>query len=144
MEGNLDVQYLMAIAPLSPTTFWHVKQGVLFSSWLFDVAYTIKPPLVHSISWGMDEIYASPGEFNGFEVAAMRLGLMGVTLVAASGDQGAHGNSANPATQCEYIPLYPATSRYVLSVGGTMVRLEFNQSNKFDIYEIIIDIYINF
>ena len=110
---------------MSPTTFWHDSNvGDRFAEWLRDVAYTINPPLVHSIAWGVDEQYVSIDEFDSFEIAAMRLGLMGVTLVVASGDEGVHTDigPGDSLEYCGYVPSYPATSNYVLSVGGTMVR----------------------
>ena len=116
----MDVQYITAMAPLSPTTFWHTKD--FFPVWLTNVAYTINPPLVHSISWGIEERFVSPAEFDAFEIAAMRLGLMGVTIVVASGDDGVHSQDVRQSLQnCGYSASFPATSRYVLSIGGTMV-----------------------
>lgn len=51
----------------------------------------------------------------------MKLALMGVTLVAASGDDGVAGAPArtNPS-MCGYYPMFPASSPYVTSVGATM------------------------
>ena len=125
--GNQGVQYITSIAPLSPTTFWvGASEASPFSSWLIDVANTIKPPLVLSITWGSDEDQVTRSELDSFDTAAMKLGLMGVTIVAASGVKGAHSIYdwfKNSSIDCNYSPLFPATSRYVLSVGGTMVGL---------------------
>ena len=62
---------------------------------------------------------------NSFNTMAIKLGTMGVTVVAPSGDDG-----SNFPEQCGYNTAYPAASPYVLSVGATMVsqllyRMEF-------------------
>eukprot|EP00607_Mallomonas_marina_P005417 CAMPEP_0182440460 /NCGR_PEP_ID=MMETSP1167-20130531/87082_1 /TAXON_ID=2988 /ORGANISM="Mallomonas Sp, Strain CCMP3275" /LENGTH=465 /DNA_ID=CAMNT_0024634429 /DNA_START=920 /DNA_END=2317 /DNA_ORIENTATION=+ len=51
-----------------------------------------------------------------FNLEAMKLSLRGVTIVAASGDDGAAGGSGCGA----YNPMFPASSPYVVSVGATM------------------------
>jgi len=53
----------------------------------------------------------------------MKMGAMGKTLVASSGDDGAPGN-LGLAASCdikELDPLFPAASPYVTTVGGTML-----------------------
>ncbi|CAF0992909.1 unnamed protein product [Adineta steineri] len=53
----------------------------------------------------------------------MKLGMRGITLLAASGDYGANGVAVNGETvNCTnkvFYPLYPGTSSFVTSVGGT-------------------------
>ena len=51
----------------------------------------------------------------------MKLSAMGVTILAASGDDGAPGRQArsDPAL-CGYDPFFPSSLPYVLSVGATM------------------------
>jgi hypothetical protein len=52
----------------------------------------------------------------------MKLSLMGVTLVAASGDDGVAGAPARTDPfRCGYYPMFPASSPYVTAVGATMV-----------------------
>jgi len=58
-EGNLDTQYIMGIAQQTTTVYWHVPYSSggtdPFLLWAMQVADTINPPLVHSISWGAVE-----------------------------------------------------------------------------------------
>jgi tripeptidyl-peptidase I len=120
-EGSLDVQYMMAISQ-SPTTYYYYDNIDSFASFLSVVLDSASPPLVISISYGADEIGVSSSEMNYFNVQAMKLGLMGVTIVVASGDDGAlspyaRGQPAN----CGYVVSYPASSPYVVAVGATMV-----------------------
>lgn len=53
----------------------------------------------------------------GFMAATAR----GVTIVAASGDAGAHGRSDPSCESASPLPDWPASSSYVLTVGGTQL-----------------------
>ena len=121
-EANLDVQYIMAASPVSPTTFWYTDLDY-FSEWVVLVANTEKPALVYSISYGMEEIYVSDAERDAFETQTIKLGAMGVTIVAASGDDGAISRKVRTGGKCRYAPIFPASSPYVIAVGATMVSL---------------------
>ena len=84
VEANLDIQYLMAISSRSPTTHWYTNSNS-FAAFLVAVANIERPPLVISISYGADEGDMSRSEFDAFNFQAMKLGVMGVTILAASG-----------------------------------------------------------
>lgn len=90
--------------------------------WITAVAAMSSPPHVISISYGADEDYITSSYANSFNTMAMRLGVMGVTVVASSGDDGALSQSArsNPLG-CKYAASFPASSPFVTAVGGTMV-----------------------
>lgn len=119
-EGSLDIQYMMAVSQ-SPTTYYYVEYQS-FSSFLSLVLDSANPPLVISISYGQDEGGVSYSEMSYFNVQALKLGAMGITIVVASGDDGALSDLARgQPTNCGYSPSYPATSPYVVSVGATMV-----------------------
>lgn len=120
-EANLDVQYLMAVSQLSPTTYWYVDNPVdPFLAWILAVADTENPPLVHSISYGGVEKAMSASQADSFNVEAMKLGLQGVSIFVSSGDDGAPGNQARYLSRkCSYSPSFPATSPYVTAVGAT-------------------------
>jgi tripeptidyl-peptidase I len=115
-EPNLDVEYIMASSPYSPTTFWDVPLSQGWADWLLLVANTPDPPLVFSISYASYEEEVSTFEKNAFNTAAIKLSVRGVTLVASSGDDGAVA-----IRNCKYTPLFPASNPYVTAVGGTMV-----------------------
>lgn len=122
VESNLDVQYITSTSPLSPTTYWYTDLD--FSSWLVTVANTVNPPLMISISYGQDELSSSHSELDAFQTQAIKLGVMGVTIVVASGDDGANSYTVRKSTgHCGYSPLFPASCPYVVSVGATSVRL---------------------
>lgn len=122
VEGNLDIQYIMAMSPVSPTTYWYSNQG--FTSWLFNVALAKVPPLVISLSYGADEALMTVGEMENFNVYAIKLSTAGSTILVASGDDGAivHESKAGGQAKCAYSPSFPSTCPYVTSVGATQVR----------------------
>ena len=120
-EGDLDIQYLMGISPRSPTTFWHSSAG--WVPWLTSVLNTPNPPLVHSISYGSDEQYTSLAMMNVMTTFAQKLGLMGITLVTASGDDGVHSpDTRRTLSKCSYQPSFPGTNPYITAIGATAVR----------------------
>ena len=112
-EGNSDIQYIMGISQGSPSTFWEIPYS--FSYFLRTIASYANPPLVVSISYGFNEESVSKAEFNNFNSNAIKLAIIGVTIVVASGDSG--------AGYCAYTPVFPASSPYVTSVGATGVSI---------------------
>ena len=121
-EGDLDLEYMMAVSQ-SPTIFYYTDLG-LSSSWLIEMANMLEPPLVMSISYGIEERWIDSNYMNAFNTQAIKLGVMGVTLLSSSGDDGATSWSVRDHPEnCAYFPVFPNTSPYVLSVGGTQVSI---------------------
>jgi tripeptidyl-peptidase I len=122
-ESNLDVQYIMATSPGSPTTFWYTDAAT-FASWLIAVASDTQLHRVLSISYGQDEKRISTATSNAFNTAAVKLSAMGVTILVSSGDDGALSNRVRSGKfqNCGYEPDFPASSPYVTAVGATSVR----------------------
>ena len=119
-EGNLDIQYLTAVSG-GPTSYLYTD-FTFFSVWLSEIADMVTPPLVISVSYGIDEIYVSQSELDAFSVQAIKLSAMGVTLLVAAGDDGAGSWSVRmDPSNCGYMPYFPASSPYVTAVGGTQV-----------------------
>lgn len=77
IEGNLDIQYMMGIAQISPTTFWWIDPSNSFGQWLQQVSNMQSPPLVFSISYSVDEGSLSGSEVNLFTNLAISLGVRG-------------------------------------------------------------------
>jgi subtilase family serine protease len=135
LESTLDVQYGGAIAINSTVWFW-TEDGWMYE-FATDILNTENPPLVVSMSWGWPEpmqcqvdptgCSSSGGSFKyvtRVNVEFQKIGLNGITLVAASGDQGAPGdgnyecmNTTNP-----FSTIFPGASPWVLSVGATMLE----------------------
>lgn len=78
------------------------------------------PVLVHSISYGSIESELENSVKENFDTEMIKLGLMGVTVLVASGDDGvANFQARSSQSACGYNPSYPATSPYVTAVGAT-------------------------
>jgi tripeptidyl-peptidase-1 len=120
-ESSLDLEYIMSTSEVSPTTFWYTEND--FGTWLSDVANTASPPLVMSISYGSEEQYNSVSILDAFSTQAIKLSSMGVTIVVASGDDGANSRNVryNGIGSCGYVAIFPASNPYVTSVGSTVV-----------------------
>jgi tripeptidyl-peptidase I len=119
-ESNLDIMYMMAVAN-TPTIHAYFRASSM-ASWFLNLAHSKNPPLVLSLSYGADENRITKGEALIMANAAIRLGVRGVTIIVASGDDGVSSPYArsNP-TQCGYVPSWPASCPYITSVGATQV-----------------------
>ena len=121
-ETNLDMQYIMTLSPYSPTTYWYSDNW--FTGFLSEVANTVKPPKVISMSYGSLETNMVASVYIGFDTAAIKLGMQGTTLFSSSGDDGVSPFYARTdGSKCGYVPVFPTSSPYVISVGGTIVSL---------------------
>ena len=118
-EGCLDTQWIMAVSQ-APTTYYYTELG-LTSEWLTEMANMKNPPLVVSISYGANEDNVSSGEIIAFDTQAMKLGVMGVTITASTGDDGANYYYSKYGQPCAYVAVFPASSPYVLAIGSTQV-----------------------
>jgi len=126
-ESLLDVEFGSTLALNGTYWFWTV-QGWMYE-FSTDLFKTKNGPHVVSMSWGWGEehqcdITTCPGtsrqyvdrvntEFN-------KIVATGVTLLAASGDQGAPGDTHGDS--CDGLgTIFPGASPWVLSVGATML-----------------------
>ena len=133
-ENSLDLQYISAVSQGAKVLEWFdPEDSDMFTSWITTAASTPQQdlPNVISISYGIHEadiIGDSYGEVLAklFDIEAAKLGLMGSTIVAASGDAGCISLSwtskdfSNGRVTCIEDVIWPASSPYVLSVGATM------------------------
>ena len=118
VEGNLDVQYIMGISQVTPTTYYYIDESNFILNWLVAVASMASPPLVLSVSWTYFDTSYDSTYMTSVNHQAMILSAMGVTLITGSGDNGAHYPG-----QCSYGTLFPASSPYFTTVGATDVLL---------------------
>jgi len=98
--------------------------------WILDAAKRNDSDLalVHSISYGASELpvklmgaevsQLDPFMAKQFNVEAMKLSTRGVSIFVAAGDGGVCGGHGS--WQCDYEPIFPASSPYVTTIGGTM------------------------
>ena len=98
--------------------------GQLVYCFLSEVANTVKPPKVISMSYGSLETHMVASVYIGFDTVAIKLGMQGTTLFSSSGDDGVSPFYArSDGSKCGYVPVFPTSSPYVISVGGTIVSL---------------------
>lgn len=133
-EANLDIQWIMGVAPSAATTFWSIKANSSVEiddilAWATAmVALESGRPSVNSISYGMTEgavdRYQGPGYVLRSDAEFMKLALLGVTIIIACGDTGAGDLGAPPMSNptCDVLgPDWPSQSPYVLAIGSTYV-----------------------
>jgi len=127
-EAQLDIQYIMAMAANVTTWFWSVPgmelatQQEPFLNWLMSVgdAEDREGPLVHSVSY-VDQEYAMPEWFKRrVNLEFAKLGLRGISVLVASGDNGAYTLDVQPNCS-RSAPGFPASSPWITAVGGTQL-----------------------
>ncbi len=85
IEASLDVQYMMAISQVTPTTFYYVDEsGDFWLEFVTAVSEMESPPKVISISYGSYESSLDQSYIDTFNTEAMKLGLMGGEYVSLS------------------------------------------------------------
>ena len=138
-EPSLDIQTVTAYNPQANAWFWEEPD----TAWIYGLCVHLEaqavPPQVVSISYSTTEEGADDGNPDGVtggygtylsrtETELTKLGALGVTMIAASGDQGANGNGND---QCQYsssstpYQLYvewPSSSPHVTAVGATQIN----------------------
>ena len=126
VQGNLEIQLMLGIAD-TPTIFYYTSLSSIALYLEYVVSLTTPPPLVISVSYGIAESLTTAAEMDLFDTNAIILGSMGTTIVTSAGDDGVSSWEAREAaSSCGYDPTYPASSPYVISVGGTQVCCVFS------------------
>ncbi|KAM3544603.1 hypothetical protein ARSEF1564_002471 [Beauveria bassiana] len=133
LEGNLDTQYIGALASPNPSEYLaHAPEGNDNDS--FDDALTAfgnylnsasNPPSAVSTSYGGEEDGVDAGYLDRICNEFMKAGSRGVSIFFSSGDNGVGGNGES-SCQNGYYPTWPASCPYVTTVGGT----EFDASGR--------------
>jgi len=133
-ESTLDVEYLGSTGTGNTNWYWTESQ------WMYDFttsALSGKNPLpdIFSMSYGWSEAAqcqispssqpCSTGGSTAFVQTVnanfQKMGTTGVTLLASSGDSGAHGRTDPMCSKQVTSPAFPASSPYVTAVGATQI-----------------------
>lgn len=126
-EAMLDAEYITSLGAGIESEFWGFSgrapgstQNEPFLQWLQAVSNTSdsEVPLVFSTSYGEDEDSVEPQYAARINVEFMKAGARGISLLFASGDSGAAGDS-HTCKDGKFVPQWPAASPYVTAVGGT-------------------------
>jgi subtilase family serine protease len=120
-EPQLDAQVVRGLAPAATLVNYQGFAGPFYPP-LLRVFGDAKRPAVVSISYGVCEQFVNRKiDQPLFDAYAVRLGLVGTTLLTASGDSGASCGVGRGVS-------WPASSPYLTTVGGT--RLVVDASNR--------------
>jgi subtilase family serine protease len=150
VEANLDIQYTSGLGDGVKNWVWNQEH------WMYalcqDLQNASSRPSVISMSYAWSESAqcssttdadcSSLGVNASVYVARTnqefaKLGLLGITMLSASGDSGCHGRTEGLCfLQKSMKPDYPASSPYVTSVGGTMLHQGTTNSAKSPICQI--------
>lgn len=132
VEANLDVQWAHAIASGANLTVYNAKGGSSYSSFGLEVTALLNavltdktPPSILSISYGNGESSFVPQDLFSWDRLMTDLGNKGITVLVASGDQGAYGMHLTGWPQTQNVGA-PASCIHALAVGGTSLFMEYN------------------
>ena len=119
VEAVLDIEYIKAAAPEVPLTVWYSSRYSLLK-WATNITETENAPLVWSVSYGNDEAQQTGIAYMlQCSIAFQKAGLKGISILFASGDQGACGREGCGMLIKKYHPDFPAANPYITAVGGT-------------------------
>lgn len=121
VEANLDTQWISAVGQGATNTFYQVQNlETPFLHFVMYISSLKSPPGSVSISYGSYEYEMDHSVMDQFTTEAMKLGAQGVTILAATGDDGVAGYKArNDTSKCKYTVSFPSTCPFVTAVGGT-------------------------
>ncbi|DAZ99182.1 TPA: hypothetical protein N0F65_008215 [Lagenidium giganteum] len=136
-EASLDIQYLTSVAR-NATTYMYTMNGTNpfspedepFVKFVTEVLEMEQPPYVVSISYSDDEehIFNNSASYaHTFDALLIKMGLRGITVLVASGDDGVSGLRPEFAhlpreDVCKKSgPQWPSSSPYITTVGATML-----------------------
>jgi len=120
-EVELDIEVAGAVAPGAQIAMYftpNTDQGFLDALTTAVHDTTLKPSVV-SISWGGPESSWTQQALTAFNSACEDASAIGVTILAASGDDGSTDGVSNNTPTVDF----PAASPYVLACGGTKLTL---------------------
>jgi len=118
LEALLDIEYIKSVAGDIPLTcISDLKYSLL--NWAQQLDKMADAPLVHSVSYGNDEVQQTSASYmDAVNAQFMKLGARGISILVASGDQGVYGRTGVSRDK-KFHPDFPASSPYVTAVGGT-------------------------
>jgi tripeptidyl-peptidase-1 len=141
VEANLDVQWITGMNAGLKTSIYHIPSLPLpYLGLLSSLQSSTNLPSTFSLSYSSSEQYEngkSEDEMNHANELFVAFGLLGVTFVVASGDNGAY-SSGHLETKCDaFSPSFPASSPYVTSVGSTQLINLSMEPHVLDIREVV-------
>jgi kumamolisin len=123
-EVMLDIEVVGAVAPNATVAVYFAPNT---DAGFLDAITTAihdptNSPSVISISWGGPESAWTQQSLTAFDAAFQAAASLGITVCAASGDNGSSDGSTDGSDQVDF----PASSPYVLGCGGTSIQVSQN------------------
>jgi kumamolisin len=126
-EVELDIEVAGSVAPGATIVVYfapNTEQGFIdaIATAATDTAHS---PSIISISWGAPEDagWTSAG-LSGMDAAFLEAAYMGVTVLAAAGDNGSNDRVYDGHAHCDF----PASDPYVIACGGTTLQVNPDQT----------------
>ena len=136
IEAELDIQYIAAVGAENTNWVWNSN------GWMYEFSTDLQnataAPSVISMSYAWSEAQqcgsVTGAECNKLGVNASvyvdrvnqefaKVGLLGITLLSASGDSGCHGRTDEACLfHKQKFPDFPASSPFITAVGGTLLN----------------------
>jgi kumamolisin len=120
-EVQLDIEVAGSLAPGSTITVYfapNTDQG--FADAVTDAAHATPTPTAISISWGGPEETWAAQSVQALEAACADAVALGITVLAAAGDNGSADGDTDGKQHCDF----PASSPNVLGCGGTNLQID--------------------
>ena len=121
IEGSLDIQFIMGIAPGVKTEFWYYSSQDFCGDllyWTYSILATQDGPLVHSVSYGVQgnltQIGCKDAIVATIDANFAKLAARGITLIFASGDSG----SGYARERCALKPDFKDNTAHVGTVSA--------------------------
>jgi len=124
LEASLDIEYIMGVAPNATTWFYTYASDNFFNdllNWTSTLASAVPTPWIHSVSYGTQGDYPTDSVVQQLDTEFQKIGLRGISVLIASGDDGSGCESLNDKELCDCVlyPSYPGSSPYVTAIGAT-------------------------
>lgn len=118
-EVLLDIEVIGALAPkASIVVYFAPNTDAGFVDAISTAAHATPTPTAMSISWGQSEDQWTSQARTAFDEALVDAAALGVTVTAASGDNGSTDGATDGAQHVDF----PASSPNLLACGGTSLR----------------------
>jgi len=119
-EVMLDIEVAAAVAPGAKIVVYfapNTDQGFI-DAIATAVHDTVNKPSVISISWGAAESNWTVQAMNALDAACQSAAALGITITAASGDNGSTDGASDGLNHADF----PASSPHILACGGTNLQ----------------------
>ena len=122
-EVNLDIDTIRSIAPGAQILDYEAPQGATTDADVINQIVADHRARVISSSWGRCDLLVTDAERSADETALAAARAAGITVFAASGDNGAYDCQAEDLTDQRLSVDWPAASENVVAVGGTRLAV---------------------